>query len=64
METARRLRRRIARTLTFARFKQIVPSNPADICEFLKPGTRGKRWPALAALRLYSSIATREVNTG
>ena len=50
IETAHRLRQRIASVFKFARFKQVVTHNPADIGELLKPVPRGKRWPALLDL--------------
>lgn len=50
IETAHRLRQRIASIFKFARFKKVVTHNPADIGELLKPVPRGKRWPALVDL--------------
>ncbi len=50
IETAHRLRQRIASVFKFARFKKVVTHNPADVGELLKPVPKGKRWPALLNL--------------
>lgn len=50
LETAKRLRQRLAAVFDHAEAKELISSNPAHVTKLLKRAPSGRRWPALLDL--------------